>query len=485
MEISALSINHRHFSRYGVNFITNEVILVEKRFVKAAQILCIVAAIALIGVLIRRSNNSEEYIPALAEKQLPPTGHNENNPTSYTEYTTEEYEELPPTQEYIPVEEEPPPSKSPSDLQLALFANMAFFPFDFAEGELPGSPQFNSFHYRPFKDYVITSDPTQLNQYGFSFAYEMKGWYKLLTHHNPATEFSITIFSCANGGTIILAIRGTDGNIRESLQTQTGTWWCNFRALSGVRHPHVYSLTTILHDPAMLAILDGADIYITGHSLGGYLTFIATYELARLGFEDNIQRVVAFSAPIFTVCTLELVSSLSPATRSKMTHYYVIGDLIAGSVGVKTGEETPEYGTFTLANRLFNTMKEVRNIDVPPAIYAFSNLMVAAEGLLPFRMPQYMTDLLWWLYGAMGQEALEITHEFRQIIHHVPVAQTWHTPRPEPSWPENASLRYILRNYTPELAGEIAVDMVIRIFDVDTHFMMNFYPYLIPNLPPS
>jgi len=469
-------------------------IVVKKYFERCAFILCIAVIIAFVLVLWERSRTSEEteatYV--LLENYVAVAV---DEPSPYIHYTPE-YEEAfdPPTEyipepepkeapaaptEYFPKDIEPPRSrKSPSDLQLALFAHMAFFPFDFNQGGRPDLSQFTTFHYRPFLNYVVAEDTNGQNQYGFSFKEEMEGWYLLLTHHNRATDFSISFYSCAYGDTVVLAIRGTDGNVRVSLLTQSGTWWCNFQTMAGVRHSHVDSLITVLNAPATLAILDGTNIYITGHSLGGYLAYVATYELAQMGFEDSIQRVLAFSAPIFDAGTAEMVSTLKPATRSRITHYYVPEDLIAGFVGIEMGGDATSYGVFELTNRLFTTLRDVRSVDVPPAIYALSSLMIGLEGRLPFGLPDYFVELIWRLNGAMGAEALAISNEFRHLVQHVPLAQTWHTPRAYPSRPEDASLAYILRNYTPELIGEVVIDMLVRIFDADTHFMMNFYPHL-------
>jgi len=481
---------------------------VKNYFAKCAWILCILVVVAVIGVLVWRSGSEENgatyvlsgnyAVEMASEPSLPTPSIREidDEPSPYRDHATpscgeelypvladapQVYLELPP-----PAIEPPRPRKSPSDLQLALFAHMAFFPFDFNEGSPPDFTRFGTFHYRPFLNYIIPEDANGQNRYGFSFAEEMEGWYWLFSFNADATDFSISVYSCAYGDTIILAIRGTDGNVATSLATRSGTWWCNFQAMVGYPHSHVGSLISFLDGSAtpdivdIFNLLDGADIYITGHSLGGYLAYVATYELTQMGFEDNIKRVVAFSAPIFDVSTVEMIAALKPTTRSRITHYYVPEDLIAGFVGVEMTSDFHVYGTFELTSRLFGTLRDVRNVDVPPTIYALSNLMIGVEERLPFGLPYYFAELIWRLNGAMGTEALAITNEFRSLVQHVPLAQTWHTPRAYPSRPADASLPYILRNHTPELISEIVIDMMVRIFDADTHFMMNFYPHLVP-----
>ena len=373
--------------------------------------------------------------------------------------------------------EEPRVVLSPSNLQLSMFAHMAFFPFDFNAGGFPQSHNFDSLHYEPFLKQVMTADIWTQNPFGFSFAEEMSGWYLVRVYTDYETGFSAVIYSCAYRDALILAIRGSDGNLGEALLTQTGTWWCNFRSIGGYRHSHKDSLVDFLNMPDMAEKLQAANIYITGHSLGGYLAYIATYEMVQMGLEDNIRRVVAFSAPIFTAHTLDMVSALSPDIRSRMSHFYVPEDLIAGFVGIDMGIAFPGYGAFGLVTQLIRSLRDVRNIDVPPAVYAFSSLMAIAEPLLPFEVPGHIAEILWRLNGVVGDDAMALTNEFRALITHVQVAQTWHSERPDPAWNLDTPLWDILLNYTHELVIEIVIEMVLLIFDVDSHFMMNFYYY--------
>jgi len=466
----------------------------EKKFVNIAKNLCIATIIALIGMLIWRSGDTPEENSTDYIAQAPPETPEEITlPVEYTpeverrtlppraeQHVTDPYEDSSPAPNYIPAEwlPPPPPPLSPSDLQLAMFAHMAFFPFDFHKGERPGSPQFSPFHYQPFIEHVMTRNTSRQNQYGFTFADEMEGWHLLSTHYNPVTGFSITLYSCEREYTIVMAIRGSYGDIGPALLTQSGTWWCNFQGLAGYRHSHADSLVAVLNAPATLALLDEANIYITGHSLGGYLAYVAAYELVQMGFEDNIRRVVAFSAPLFNASTIEMISTISPVTRSRIVHYYVPCDLIAGIVGVDKGSIPQDYSVFQLTSRLLANLRNVRSIDIPPTVYTINNLMITVEGMLSINMPGHITELVWLLYGATSQEALELTNQFRRLVRHVSVTQTWHTPRPDSQLAPDMSLFDILRNYSPELVSEIAVDTVMSIFDTDTHFIMNFYPYL-------
>ena len=371
----------------------------------------------------------------------------------------------------------PPPS--PSDLQLALFAHMAFFPFDFTVGETPHERGFTKLHYEPFYNGIMSINDYGLNDYGFNFEYEMQGWQLSHVYNNGYSGFRAVFYESECGRTQILSLRGTDGDIGLALLHQEGPWWCNFRAMTGERHSQALALIDFLMNPSTIARLTDTHIYITGHSLGGYLSYTAAYELVRLGFEGNIKRVLAFSAPLFTENTLQMMESIGPSLRGRIAHYYVPSDLIAGFIGTQMYETIPDYGIFRLLNMLLSTMRETRNTDVPRTLYTVSNLMVGVENITPFAAPDHIIELIWRLDGAMNDEALVLERQFRALIPHVAVPQTWHSERTPSPIADDASLLDILLNYTRELALEIMFDMIERIFDVDSHFMMNFYPWFV------
>ncbi|MCL2361455.1 MAG: lipase family protein [Defluviitaleaceae bacterium] len=356
---------------------------------------------------------------------------------------------------------------SPTSLQLALFAHMAFFPFDFHRGERPQGRGHSKIHYQPFYENIMNSD--RVNAYGFNFLEQMTGWNLSGIYEDVSTGFSIVVYVNDNRCRTVLAIRGSDGDIMDALSDQSGTWWCNFNTLAGYPHSHVASLVNFLYEQREL--LEDTRIYITGHSLGGYLAYLATHELVRMGLEDNIRRVVAFSAPIFTPETTRLISSLDPVTRSRIVHFYVPDDLIAGFIGVEMPGEFPSYASFAHVSQLFETMRDVRGIDIPFTVEAISNLFELVELVFPISLPSHIAELVWRLDGAFGAEAYALSQDFYSLIRHVPVAQTWHSPRPDPDWP-------IMIDALRDLIADIIFDMVDRIFDTDTHFMMNFYEHL-------
>ena len=371
-----------------------------------------------------------------------------------------------------------PPALSPTDLQLAMFAHMAFFPFNFNGGDRPTSQHFTPMHYAPFVDRIMTGNINAPNVYGFTFAEKIDGWHLSRTHTDRRTGFSFTLYTCEHYRTVVIAIRGSYGDMDRAIVGQTGTWWYNFRSLGGHEHSHVRSMVSFLTLPSIQQILEGAHIYITGHSLGGYLAYIAAYEIANMGLEQNIRRVVAFSAPIFSQDTVDKVSTLSAATRRRMVHYYVEGDLIAGAVGVERGPVPDGYGVFDLIGNLFYTLHSDRGIEIPETVNVLNTLLAMLGSLVPVNLPPHIAELVWMLDGAMSQEAQDITQQFSRLVRHQTVSQTWFTPRPEPSWVMTASPLEIFFNYSPELLMELMTETMLSIFDADTHFMMNFYNFL-------
>ena len=361
--------------------------------------------------------------------------------------------------------------RSPSCLQLALFAHMAYFPFDFNAGEKPQYHEFKPFHHEPFYDYVMAYNAWGFNSFGFNFMNEMAGWYLTSVYDDADTDFRVVLYYNENDNKLVLSIRGTYGGLSDALFSQTGAWWCNFRSLSGYRHSQVYSLVSFLNEPSITNKLASADIYITGHSLGGYLTYIATYELVRMGLGDNIRRSVAFSAPTFFITTVEALAGLDSNIRRRMSHFYVHHDLIAGVVGIEKTEPFPDYDAFVLVSRILRNLRDVHDIDVPLALQIISDAIGFVEGITPFAVSADIRELLWIVNGSFSAEAIALTAEFDSLIWHETVAHTWRSPRDTPDIPLVPS---ILEN----LIMDLVFDMLDRVFNTDTHFMMNFYSHL-------
>lgn len=360
---------------------------------------------------------------------------------------------------------------SPSCLQLALFAHMAYFPFDFNTGERPHYHDFKPFHHKPFYDHVMSYNAWGFNAFGFNFQNEMLGWNLLGVFDDAETGFRAVLYHNDDKDKVVISIRGSYGGIFEALTTQEGTWWCNFQSLLGIQHSHTSSLSLFLHDPSVFELLTDSDIYITGHSLGGYLSYRAVYELAQMGLEENVKRVVAFSAPTFNMDTHNAINALNFTTQQRIIHFYVYQDLIAGITGADGLYDFPGYDSFVIVSRLLRNLRNVHGMDVPSSFQIISDAIGFAEGVLPFSTPAHIREVLWVVEGAFSENAIKFQDEFNELVWHELVAQTWHSPRPVPNIP-------LIPNVVEGFAVDLVFDLLDRIFDADTHFMMNFYDHL-------
>ena len=366
---------------------------------------------------------------------------------------------------------------SPSPLQLALFAHMAYFPFDFNAGAGPSRLGFDYFHYGPFCQIIMTQNPQAKNRYGFSFFDEVSGWYLAQVYEAP-TGFQAVAYTSQNS--IVITIKGSDGDLDIAFREPTGTWWYSFRALGGHPHSHLESLSSFLQGLEDSGLLHYKQIYITGHSLGGYLSYIATYELVQMGFEDSIGKVATFSTPIFCTGTTRRLLSLDPKLRSRITHYYVPGDMIANIIGPELHDPLPPYDVFVLLNQLLGSLRDVHDMDVSFWVYQLSNVTAAAERLaawftLSFPFPDHLNELIWWIERAVSEDAMTYSQEFRALIWQEHASQTWHSYRPIPVWSPEDGLIDALINYVTERTTYIVLGIFQNIFDWDTHLMMNFY----------
>ena len=101
-----------------------------------------------------------------------------------------------------------------------------------------------------------------------------------------------------------------------------------------------------------------------------------------------------------------------------------------------------------------------------------------------FIVPSHFSELIWWIYGAFSEDAKNLSDEFYGIIWHIPVSQSW--PLTEAiNISSDRQLIWPLDIITEAIQGLIldpvvifVGDLVDRVFDADTHFMMNFYESL-------
>lgn len=150
---------------------------------------------------------------------------------------------------------------------------------------------------------------------------------------------------------------------------------------------------------------------------------------------------------------------------------YVYQELIAGITGIEKTEDFPNYDSFVLVSRLLRNMQDVHDIDVPLAFQILSDGIGFVESILPLAAPEHIREILWVVVSAFGEEAILLHDEINSLVWHETVEQTWRSPRPLPDIP-------LVPNVVEGFVMDLIFDLLDRIFDADTHFMMNFYEHL-------
>lgn len=123
--------------------------------------------------------------------------------------------------------------------------------------------------------------------YGFAHVNEMESW-KVVDYSKDNRILKYDNF-CAttykNGNNIIIAYRGTD----EDLE------WVDNVVRYGLMNHHREEQQARAYAKKIVQLYPDCSIYITGHSLGGYLAQIGTAELVQRRMDGNLKRVAYFN----------------------------------------------------------------------------------------------------------------------------------------------------------------------------------------------
>lgn len=150
------------------------------------------------------------------------------------------------------------------------------------------------------------------------------------------THFSASTYK--NGNNIIIAYRGTDGEIGE---------WVN-NVISGAINYHSEEGNAKAYALKMADRYSNYNIYITGHSLGGYLAQFGAAQILENRPLVKLQQVsyfngigLKFNKLLFwtknkTIDTLKEYSQ--DGTNIKLISYYINGDLVS-AIGTHSGKE--------------------------------------------------------------------------------------------------------------------------------------------------
>lgn len=123
--------------------------------------------------------------------------------------------------------------------------------------------------------------------YGFAHVNEMERW-KVVDYTEDNRTYKIDNFSATtykNGNNIIIAYRGTNENLE----------WLDNVVCYGLGNYHTEEQQARAYAKKIVQLYPDCSIYITGHSLGGYLAQIGTAELVQRGMDGNLKRVAYFN----------------------------------------------------------------------------------------------------------------------------------------------------------------------------------------------
>lgn len=123
--------------------------------------------------------------------------------------------------------------------------------------------------------------------YGFAHVNEMEKW-KVVDYTEDNRVIKIDNFSATtykNGNNVIIAYRGTNENLE----------WLDNVVCYGLGNYHTEEEQARAYARRIVQLYPNCNIYITGHSLGGYLAQIGTAELVQCGMDSNLKRVAYFN----------------------------------------------------------------------------------------------------------------------------------------------------------------------------------------------
>lgn len=142
----------------------------------------------------------------------------------------------------------------------------------------------------PSRQIVGSEDEPGESYYFLDFAHadELYGYWTQVEKHDEqikkGVNFSATVYQ--NGKSVVLAIRGTDSELGEWVSNILEYGLLNCHAEEAAARNYALEIAEKYRD---------CDIYITGHSLGGYLTQIAAAQLYDSGLTDRVMRVSYFN----------------------------------------------------------------------------------------------------------------------------------------------------------------------------------------------
>ncbi len=196
--------------------------------------------------------------------------------------------------------------------------------------------------YESYKVNTIISDMsfnTTLGDASFivGSARELKGWRVVATCDNHFTGYQAYVYE--KDGKIVIASRGSEDLLKLTSPEFYQDWLLadGLGFISGA-NPQLSSMRKFIKE--ISDICDSAsEIYVTGHSLGGYLTLMTSSQLVKNGYGDKIAKVTTFNSLGLSVNIFkELDDNANLATLwDKTLNYRTVTDPISILFGYHPG----------------------------------------------------------------------------------------------------------------------------------------------------
>ena len=168
---------------------------------------------------------------------------------------------------------------------------------------------------------------------------ELKGWKVYKTHYDFISGFQAVALK--NGSNIIVAHRGSNNPLKSNESLLSNTWdtyadWLATNVISGLTGMNQQAPNARSFINEIVAANPNSKIYITGHSLGGQLSYIAAAEAFRRN-NGEIKKVVVFNGAGFRINGFEGIgnwfgadteSSRLESNSYLIQNHRVIGDIV-------------------------------------------------------------------------------------------------------------------------------------------------------------
>lgn len=199
---------------------------------------------------------------------------------------------------------------------------------------------------------------------------ELDGWEVLMSVYNPYTGFEASAYAKDNN--LVLATRGSEAHdLADIVQDWVIADFVGFLIGMNAQLP---AMETFVAEVVEQYGDEYDNIYVTGHSLGGYLALMASSQLVEHDVEDKIREVVTFNglgmnlggSLVGTILDLDDYSNFGKI-QGKLKHYRTDNDVVSligytpgdditvsrsGSIGALNAADG--HGLFSFAERFSN-----------------------------------------------------------------------------------------------------------------------------------